>query len=109
MSAFTILDSSRSCDAADDRRAMGADLSLSPRHTRRLFGLIDRVLRHHAAQDKLCPNTAAKDAITAQPEVRFADAASKQLLPQALRGAKAKVLITFLSRARPRLGASAEL
>ena len=92
----------------DSRSGMGADLSLSPRHTRRLFGLIDRVLRHHAAQDELRLNTAAKDAITAQPAVRFADAASKQLLPQALGAAEAKGLITFLTRARPRLGASAQ-
>ena len=47
-------------------------VSLSPRHTRRHFGLIDRILRRHAVQDELRPNTAAKDDITAQPAVRGA-------------------------------------
>ena len=38
-----------------------SDLSLSPRHALRLLRLIDRVLRHHAAEMDQPANTAAAD------------------------------------------------
>lgn len=79
-----------------------ADLSLSPRHALRLLRLIDRVLRHLAAERGEPPNTAAADCIAAQPEVRFAEAADADPLPEYLSVVEARHLITFLSSARPR-------
>lgn len=79
-----------------------SDLSLSPRHALRLMRLIDRVLRHHAAQADLPVNTAAADWIASRPDVRYAEAANADPLPDFLSVAEAKHLITFLSNARPR-------
>jgi len=83
-----------------------ADLSLSPRHTLRLLRLIDRVLRHHAAETANPVNTAASDWIDAHPEIRYAEAAQADPLPEFLSVAEARHLITFLSNARPRPGLS---
>jgi integrase len=84
-----------------------SDLSLSPRHALRLLRLIDRVLRHHAAQTDQPVNTAAADWIASHPEIRYAEAANADPLPEFLSVAEAKHLITFLSSARPRPGLSA--
>lgn len=84
-----------------------SDLSLSPRHALKLVRLIDRVLRHHAAQRDEPPNTAAADWLAAHPEVRYAESANADPLPDFLSVAEAKHLITFLSNARPRPGLSA--
>ena len=81
-----------------------ADLSLSPRHALRLMRLVDRVLRHHAAQMDEAPNTAVTDWLMAHPEVRYAEASSADPLPEFLSVAEAKHLIAFLSAARPRPG-----
>lgn len=81
-----------------------ADLSLSPRHALRLMRLVDRVLRHHAAQMDEKPNTAATDWLMEHPEVRYAEAASADPLPEFLSVTEAKHLIAFLSSARPRPG-----
>jgi integrase len=83
-----------------------SDLSLSPRHALRLVRLIDRVLRHHAAQTEAPPNTAASDWLASHPEVRYAEAADADPLPEFLSVAEAKHLITYLSNARPRPGLS---
>jgi integrase len=83
-----------------------SDLSLSPRHALRLMRLIDRVLRHHAAEMDQAANTAAADWIASHPEVRYADAASEDPLPEFLSTAEAKHLIAYLSAARPRPGLS---
>lgn len=83
-----------------------SDLSLSPRHALKLLRLIDRVLRHHAAQSGEPPNTAASDWLAAHPEVRYAEAASADPLPEFLSFPEAKHLIAFLSGARPRPGLS---
>ncbi|MGJ7511507.1 hypothetical protein [Variovorax sp. GT1P44] len=80
------------------------DLSLTPRHALRLLRLIDRVLRHHAAQSDEPPNTAASDWLAENPQVRYAEAASSDPLPEYLSVAEAKHLIAFLSNARPRPG-----
>ena len=80
------------------------DLSLSPRHALRLLRLVERVLRHHAAQTGLAPNTAVSDWLAHNPQVRFADAASADPLPEFLTVSEAKHLIAFLSNARPRPG-----
>jgi len=84
-----------------------SDLSLSPRHALKLMRLIDRILRHHAAASDAAPNTAASDWLGDHPEVRYAEAASADPLPEFLSVAEAKHLITFLSGARPRPGLSA--
>ena len=81
-----------------------ADLSLTPRYALRLMRLIDRVLRHHAAQAGEAPNTAASDWIEAHPDVRYADAADAEPLPDYLSVVEARSLIAFLSAARPRPG-----
>lgn len=83
-----------------------ADLSLTPRHALRLMRLVDRVLRHHAAQVGEEPNTAASDWLADNPQVRYAEAASADPLPEFLSVAEAKHLIAFLSSARPRPGVS---
>ena len=96
--------------SAEDLRAFqqarygvkSADQSLSPRHALRLLRLIDRVLHHHSETTGCDCNTAAADWISAQPEVRYADAAQSDPLPQSLSITEAKHLITFLSEARPR-------
>jgi integrase len=79
-----------------------ADLSLTPRHTLRLLRLIDRVLRHRAARRGDPVNTSASDWIDAHPEIRYAEAARADPLPEFLSVMEAKRLITFLSDARPR-------
>ncbi|MBN8754594.1 MULTISPECIES: site-specific integrase [unclassified Variovorax] len=81
-----------------------SDLSLTPRYALRLIRLIDRVLRHHAARADAVVNTAAADWILANPEVRYADAAHADPLPEYLSVSEARQLITFLSTARPRPG-----
>ncbi|HEY2255110.1 MAG TPA: tyrosine-type recombinase/integrase [Variovorax sp.] len=81
-----------------------ADRSLSPRHALRLLRLIDRVLRHQAAATGDRPNTAAADWIAAQPQIRYAEAAEADPLPEFLSVTEARHLITFLSSARPRAG-----
>lgn len=83
-----------------------ADLSLTPRYALRLMRLIDRVLRHHAAHSEARPNTAAADWIAASPEVRYADAAHADPLPEHLLVAEARQLIAHLSLARPRPGSA---
>jgi integrase len=83
-----------------------ADQSLSPRHALRLLRLIDRVLRHHAAETGEPPNTAASDWIAAHPDIRYAEAAQSDPLPDFLSVGEARRLITFLSEARPRPGLS---
>ena len=85
-----------------------ADLSLTPRHALRLMRLVDRVLRHHAAQTGKEPNTAASDWLADNPQVRYAEAASADPLPEFLPNAEAKHLIAFLSNARPRPGITAD-
>jgi integrase len=81
-----------------------SDLSLTPRYALRLMRLIDRVLRHHAAQCEVLPNTAAADSISANPQVRYADSAHADPLPEYLSVSEARQLIAFLSAARPRPG-----
>jgi integrase len=82
------------------------DLSLSPRHALRLVRLVDRVLKHHARHTGTPANLAAADWIASRPEVRFADAAQGDPLPEFLSVAEARLLISFVSSARPRPGLS---
>ncbi len=70
--------------------------------------LIDRVLRHHAAATDMPVNTAAADWIAANPEIRYAEAAASDPLPEFLSMSETKQLMAFLSHARPRPHLSAE-
>lgn len=81
-----------------------SDRSLSPRYVLRLMRLIDRVLRHHAAQIDSPPNTAASDWIAANPAVRFSEAETRDPLPEYLSTTESRQLIIHLSAARPRPG-----
>lgn len=81
-----------------------SDLSLSPRHALRLLRLVDRVLKHQAAQTGLAPNEAAAEWIAAQPEIRYAESSQSDPLPDFLSIRETRYLITFLSAARPRPG-----
>lgn len=81
-----------------------SDRSLSPRYVLRLMRLIDRVLRHQAAQMDAAPNTAASDWINANPDVRFSEAEREDPLPEYLQLPDARLLIVHLSAARPRPG-----
>lgn len=81
-----------------------SDQSLSPRYVLRLMRLIDRVLRHHAAQMDAMPNTAAADWIAANPEVRFSESEREDPMPEYLTVGEARQLIVHLSSARPRPG-----
>ena len=83
-----------------------SDLSLSPRHALKLMRLIERVLLHRAAQTGEVASSAVADWLIDHPEVRFADAANADPLPEFLSVAEARHLITFLSEARPRPGLS---
>ncbi len=83
-----------------------SDLSLSPRHALKLMRLIERVLMHRAAQTGDEPPTAVTDWLLEHPEVRYAESAHADPLPEFLSVSEAKHLITFLSNARPRPGLS---
>jgi len=83
-----------------------SDFSLTPRHALRLVRLIDRVMRHRAATHDLPVNTAVADWLFAHPEIRYAEAASADPLPEFLSASEARHLIVFLSSARPRPGAA---
>ncbi|MDB5828825.1 MAG: integrase family protein, partial [Variovorax sp.] len=83
-----------------------SDLSLSPRYALRFMRLIDRVLQHHALETGSAPNLAAAQWLSDHPEVRYAESSKADPLPEFLSVVEAKVLITFLSSARPRPGVS---
>lgn len=83
-----------------------SDLSLSPRHALRLLRLVDRVLKHQAAQTGEPANEAASEWIAAQPEIRYAEASQSDPLPDYLSISETRHLITFLSAARPRPSAA---
>src|SRR5258705_2195437 len=69
-----------------------SDLSLSPRHALRLVRLIDRVLRHHAAQTEAPPNTAASDWLASPPAGGYSEAADADPLARLRSVADAKHL-----------------
>lgn len=86
--------------------AKNADLSLSPRHALRLMRLIDRVLQHHAAHTGVKINPAVLEWLMKRPDVRYAEASHADPLPEFLSVTEARLLIGFLSNARPRSGLS---
>lgn len=62
------------------------------------------MVQHWRAANAQQPSTAAQEALALQPIIRYAESAQFARLPQALDAGEARQLITFLSRARPRLG-----
>jgi hypothetical protein len=82
--------------------SLGDDLS--PRYVWRLLHLIDRVLGHRARQQGIAPNTAAATVLQSRPEWRYANAAMNDGLPDHLPSDLAKLLVSYLSQARPRPG-----
>ncbi|MEB0060100.1 tyrosine-type recombinase/integrase [Variovorax sp. LG9.2] len=83
-----------------------SDLSLSPRYALRFMRLIDRVLQHHAVEIGVPANVAAAQWVSDHPEVRYAEASKADPLPEFLSVSEARVLIAFVSSARPRPGVS---
>ena len=83
-----------------------SDLSLSPRYALRFMRLIDRVSQHHAFDTGSAPNMAAAQWLSDHPEARYAESSKADPLPEFLSVSEARVLITFLSSARPPPGVS---
>lgn len=84
----------------------GAD-ELSARYAWRLLRLASRVLAHRARTQGAAPNLAADTLLQRRPDLRFANAATRDPLPEYLPAAEAKRLVTHLSAVRPGRAASA--
>lgn len=89
----------------DSRRGTAAESELSPRYVRRLLGLIDRVLTHHARSSDVPRNLAAAELIEQDPRIKYAD--SDPALPDFLAAEDARRLVVYLSSLRPRGGSRA--
>jgi integrase len=82
--------------------ARGGAQDLSARYAWRMLRLVDRVLAHHARRAGHAPNRAAAQLLEERPDLRFANAADQDPLPDFLSATKAKDLVTYLSAVRPR-------
>jgi integrase len=93
------LDSLRQEDvlAFQSSRHGAKQAAMSVRHTLRLFRLIDQVIAHQAALEGKQGNPALREALSAQPEVRYAEAAANDTLPVVLAPLLAEQLMAFLS------------
>lgn len=78
--------------------------AITPLHSLRLLRLIDKVLKHMPPSGPGSANTAAIEAIEAEPEIRYAASSSAEPQLQALDGAQTRQLMRHLSGTRPRLG-----
>lgn len=78
----------------------GAD-ELSARYAWRLLRLVSRVMAHRARSEAVAPNLAADALLASRPDLRFANAATRDALPDYLPAAEAKRLVTHLSAIRP--------
>jgi integrase len=78
----------------------GAD-ELSARYAWRLLRLVDRVQVHRAHVGGLEPNRSADELLAARPDLRFANAAERDPLPDFLPASQARQLVSFLSAVRP--------
>ena len=86
----------------------GGPDELSARYAWRLMRLVDRVLASHARRRGLPPNRAAADVLASRPDLRYANAADRDPLPEFLPASEAKLLVTFLSAVRPGRGAAGQ-
>lgn len=78
----------------------GAD-ELSARYAWRLLRLVGRVMAHRARSGTAAPNPAAETLLARRPDLRFANAATRDPLPEYLPAAQASRLVTHLSAVRP--------
>ena len=69
---------------------------LAPRYAWRLVMLIDRVVNHQAAVQGRAPNSAAAELMEKIPELKFANAAQLDQLPDILSDLQDRILITYL-------------
>lgn len=79
----------------------GGSDELSARYACRLLRLVDRVMAHRARVEGLAPNRAAEDLLARRPDLRYANAADRDPLPEFLPASEAKRLVTYLSAVRP--------
>ena len=77
---------------------------LSDRYVWRVLRLIDRVLEVHAQHKGLEPNRSAAKLLNSKEQWQHANAAKRDTLPEYLSAREAKVLVNYLSTARPRPG-----
>jgi integrase len=82
-------------------QSRGAPDELSSRYAWRLLRLVERVLGQYASSRGLTPNLAAKQLMTARPDIRFANAPDTGPAPEYLDAAQAKQLVTFISAVLP--------
>ena len=83
----------------------GAD-ELSARYAWRLLRLVSRVMAHRARSEGAAPNLAADALLSRRPDLRFANATTRDTLPDYLPASEAKRLVSHLSAIRPgRIGA----
>jgi len=89
-------------------RSRGGSGELSARYAWRLVRLVDRVLSHYTRTHDLAPNRAAADLIGSRPDIRYANSADTDPLPDFLAASEAKLLVTYLSSVRPRRAAAGQ-
>ena len=70
--------------------------SLAPRYAWRLVMLIDRVINHLAAVQGGAPNCAAAELLENHPDLKFANAALQDQLPEILSESQSRTLVTYL-------------
>lgn len=79
----------------------GGSGELSARYAERLLRLVDRVLSHHARAHDLPRNSAVTALLAYRPDIRYANSADSDPLPEFLPASEAKRLVTYLSAVRP--------
>lgn len=79
----------------------GGTEDLSARYAWRLLHLVGRVLRHHSDHAGLERTEAVTEVHLRRPEIRFANSAAADELPEYLSAAEGKRLVLFLSAVRP--------
>jgi hypothetical protein len=95
------LDAIRANDLDAYLQSRGGNTELSSRYAWRFLRLVDRVLAHRSSQLGADTCTAAQDLMNMRPEIRFANAADADPLPEFLSVAEAKDVVTYLSAVRP--------
>lgn len=70
--------------------------SLAPRYAWRLISLIDRVINHQAAVQGRAPNCAAAELLENNPDLKFANAALQDQLPEILSDSQSRTLVSYL-------------
>ena len=83
--------------------------ALSDRYTWRVLRLIDRVLEVHALDNGTPPNRCAARLLASREQWQHANASQRDTLPEYLNAREAKVLVNYLSLARPRPGRASEV